>query len=163
MIRPPQELPFRGYTTPKDFIFRLFIDSGKGHPGFAGYIGAAFVGCWERAPEGDWPEGETYYELPSYNRHRATNPNSLIICAAAGALAAGRAAGPEGKVEAIDVAWKGNVPKHVVHKRMLARLSSAERAILKRCLAGVAKSKQHDLLDAVCMGEDFLLGKGIRT
>lgn len=143
-------------------IRRLFIDSGKGHPGFAMYVGNKLAGVSEYPPERDWAD-EVYFEMPVYNRHRSTSPQSLIKLAAAGALAAGRAAGPGVHVGEIDVAWKGNVPKSVCRTRLIAALSDGERVSLAASICDVPKSKQHDLYDAAYMGLKWFQERGLRT
>jgi hypothetical protein len=140
----------------------LFIDSGKVHPGFAWYVGTTFAGCGESGPAHDWAD-EVYFEMPVYNRRRASAPQSLIKCAAAGALAAGRHAGPCAHVEAIDVEWKGNVPKSIMAERLREWMTTAEVNRLDECLAPVPKGKRHDLLDAACMGKWWLREKGLRA
>lgn len=44
--------------------------------------------------------------------------------------------------------WKGQVPKSVMHRRILGRLSDEEKAIIP----GLAASKLHNVLDAIGIG-----------
>jgi hypothetical protein len=48
--------------------------------------------------------------------------------------------------------WKGSVPKHIHHARLLAKLDECERIIVDAARERIAKSKQHNLLDAVGLG-----------
>jgi hypothetical protein len=48
--------------------------------------------------------------------------------------------------------WKGQVPKAIHHKRVIAKLSSVERETVEFGLKGIAPSKQHNVLDAVGLG-----------
>lgn len=141
---------------------RLFIDSGKIHPGFAWFVGPEFVGCGETGPTHDWAD-EVYFEMPQYNRKRAASPQSLIKLAAAGGLAAGRHAGPASTVQPIEVSWKGNIPKAITLQRLVDRLSADEQQRLAMWLEKVPRGKRHDLIDASYMGVDWLRGKGIRA
>lgn len=46
-------------------------------------------------------------------------------------------------------AWKGQVPKDVHHRRIVAKLSPAEASRVASRLERVAESKRHNVLDAV--------------
>lgn len=48
--------------------------------------------------------------------------------------------------------WKGTIDKAVHHPRIRAALTDREAAVLAAAEAGVAKSKRHNLLDAVGIG-----------
>lgn len=52
--------------------------------------------------------------------------------------------------------WKGQTPKEIHHKRVLARLSPTEKTRLDGCLSCVARGVRHNVLDAVGLGLWFL-------
>jgi hypothetical protein len=56
--------------------------------------------------------------------------------------------------------WKGTVPKHIHHSRVLAALMGRERALLPK--RPNAKDFDHNMLDAVGLGLWFLSKEGIR-
>ena len=142
-------------------IRRLFIDSGKCHPGFAWYVGTTFAGCGLSGPAFDWAD-EVYFEMPVYNRRRSASPQSLIKLAAAGALAAGRHAPPAAYVAEIDVSWKGNAPKSIMAARLREWMTEDERDLLGDCLLNIPTARRHDPEDAACMGKWWLREKGLR-
>ena len=152
-MKDPRRAPFP--------LRRLFIDSGKKSPGFARYEGTQFLDVSADGYDHDWAD-EVYYELPKWNRNRPASPNTLIVLAAAGALAAGRHAAPGAHVEAIPVEWKGSVPKAIMAERLREWMTEAERAVLFTCLAGIPKAKRNDCEDAACMGRWWLAKKGLR-
>lgn len=45
--------------------------------------------------------------------------------------------------------WKGQVPKDVHHRRIVAKLTPTEAALVASRLTRVSESKQHNVLDAV--------------
>lgn len=67
----------------------------------------------------------------------------------------------EGAVQAVlPATWKGQVPKHIHHARVLKELSPAETVVLQKGFLGVRKDLQHNVLDAVALG---LYGVGRRV
>lgn len=55
--------------------------------------------------------------------------------------------------EVIMHTWKGSVDPDVCCRRIVASLSSEERALLDAALLSVAKGKQHNVIDAVGLGK----------
>jgi len=55
--------------------------------------------------------------------------------------------------EVIPHTWKGNVDPDILCNRIVASLSSEERALLDTSLLSVAKGKQHNVIDAVGLGK----------
>lgn len=49
-------------------------------------------------------------------------------------------------------AWKGQVPKELVHQRLREKLSPEELAVLAVDLKSIAASRRHNALDAVGLG-----------
>jgi len=48
--------------------------------------------------------------------------------------------------------WKGQVPKHIMYKRIMAALSDAELTALTSWLARLPKGSAHNVVDAVGIG-----------
>lgn len=77
---------------------------------------------------------------------------SFVSGVVVGVVAGNKAQG-ETHVELVTARdWKGQVPKDVVHKRILAVLSSNERLVLEKGTAKVPASLRHNVLDAVGIG-----------
>jgi len=116
------------------------------------------------------------YELPEARARDRVDPNVLVRLAAAGALVAGRYAGPLAPVHArTPLTWKGSTPKPVQHGRLWSVLGDDERGRLGGPATGdaIAAAKRrgartrwaktgadcypasfatHNLLDAVALG-----------
>lgn len=48
--------------------------------------------------------------------------------------------------------WKKQMPKEVVHRRMMARMTASEKVILGRARVDVGDTLWHNVLDAVALG-----------
>lgn len=88
-------------------------------------------------------------ELPQvYHNKIETDQNDLIqLAAVVGAICDRFRAAGEPKVY-LPAEWKGQAPKPVIHARMAKRLDEREAA----ALPSMAKSKLHNVLDAVSIG-----------
>lgn len=86
-------------------------------------------------------------------RPREVNPNSILTLARTAGECAGllRARGMS-VTYVTPNDWKGSTRKETSHQRILARLSAGETQILALAFRDVAKSKQHNVLDAVGIG-----------
>ncbi len=49
--------------------------------------------------------------------------------------------------------WKGQIPKEIHHRRVLAALPPDDARTLLPCLEGFPKGKQHNILDAVALAK----------
>lgn len=92
-------------------------------------------------------------ERPRIYPKQKARPNDIITLALRAGECGGRFNSCGAVVDYVEPhAWKGNVPKAVHHRRVLGALAPQERAILDGALVGIAKSKQHNVLDAVGLG-----------
>lgn len=135
----------------------------------------AFARVSVAAPDTVVIEKPTAYSTGAPGRGQAPGeknvpPNDLIDLAAAGFLLAGRFRCPV--VELLAERWKGSIAKPVCHRRMLAVLTPAERALLPagseakvaeavRVLGVTGKCPSYkwhgvDVLDAVSLGLVYL-------
>ncbi len=89
-------------------------------------------------------------ELPRiYPYQKRITVNDLIDLAAVAGACAG--AGP---VEFVYPAtWKGQTPKDISHRRVMKKLSLAEVQVVESCLQAIPKSLQHNVLDAIGIGQ----------
>lgn len=82
-------------------------------------------------------------ERPESYSGQPVNPNNLLILS----LRAGEVAGlfPRAVVQyVLPKVWKGQLPKEICHRRARAKMSAAELL--------VAKSKNHNIWDAIALG-----------
>lgn len=93
---------------------------------------------------------EVVCEMPRvYPDERKKRPNDLLdLAAVAGSCAC---LGP--LVFVYPYQWKGQVPKGIMHERVRRQLSLGEVVVLDQCLKQVPKSLQHNVLDAVGVGQ----------
>jgi len=94
-------------------------------------------------------------ELPQvYSRHHqtaakaGTDPNDLIQLAAVVGALCNAFESVDTQIVYLPAEWKGQVPKDIMHRRAAERLNAEEAA----CLPSLAKSKIHNVLDAVSIG-----------
>lgn len=135
----------------------LAIDPGKAAGG-AFFIDGQLK--WAALIDADAPESEPYamlqhlrglagvctlVEIPiAYMGARSkVDPNNLITTA----FRAGKLAGDFSETIK-PVTWKGNVPDHVIYKRIYAALAPDEANVLPR----IGASRMHNVLDAVGIG-----------
>jgi hypothetical protein len=88
-----------------------------------------------------------------YPHGRTKNPNDVLSVAINAGEWAGyyRALGcPVTYVE--PAKWKGQIPKDVHHARIFAKLTPKEQGIMLGCAEGIARSKRHNMVDAVGLG-----------
>ena len=138
----------------------IAFDPGKDHFAYAAFEENRLVRCNRLSA---WNEGIekmtalkgdvlAFIELPQvYNqRHWKGDPNDLLAVA----LTVGALKFAVRKASAIELVpphkWKGNVPKAVMLKRIESKLDTEEKEILSQI--SVAKSKRHDVLDAIGIG-----------
>jgi hypothetical protein len=139
----------------------MTIDPGKDKVAWAAFVGSKLTRCgvagsWEGVEQFETLRGdvEVVIEVPQvYDRRRwRGDPNDLIdVAQTVGAIRwAARRARAVVLVRPHD--WKGSAPKGIVNARVekLIRESDDEADALATC--PVAKSKRHDLLDAIGIG-----------
>jgi len=85
-----------------------------------------------------------------------SNPEDLIQVATVGAYCAGMLSRGDGAVLFTRPSeWKGNVPKDIHARRMIAALSVPEVTCMERDLTTVPKSLRHNVTDAIALGLYF--------
>lgn len=110
------------------------------------HLGAQALDLARQLPRGH----DVIVEIPRlYPRSRKLQPNDLIRLAFAGGVCGGVGV----SLETIEpVAWKGQVPKDVCHRRLIKELSYEEVLVIEKGLEGVPKGLHHNVLDAVGIG-----------
>lgn len=93
-------------------------------------------------------------EVPQIYQRSKGDPNDLIdVARMAGAMeyvARNRPDGRPARIEAVrPFQWKGNLPKEVHHKRILAELSKDSLGVLEGSFKTIPKSLRHNVMDAV--------------
>lgn len=129
----------------------LAIDPGKHASGIAAFGNSLLVAVYFTSDTSilDWiaPETQVIVELPQVYVVGKGDPNDLIALA----FAAGRITRRFANVDTVRPAqWKGQLPKDIHHRRVRASLTLWELEVLER--ARIAKSKLHNVLDAVALG-----------
>ncbi len=134
----------------------LYAHDPGARQGWAAFRAGALAWAGTSWPRAFVPGATVVVEIPESRggRTRATTDDLIKL-----ALRAGEASGFARAALCIVVQvkpseWKGSVPKAIHHKRILAQLDDAERAIV----AGATK----DVLDAVGLGIWYLTSHGIR-
>jgi hypothetical protein len=135
------------------------IDPGKRSTGYAIFEGGFLVDCGvlsgKKAALLRVADAPLVIECPKVypmrNNTKKASPNQLIVLAVL-----------VGEIKALyqkfgtsvifPQDWKGSVPKHVSHSRVRKVLSLQERKLLDQLLEGIARTRQHDVLDAVGIG-----------
>lgn len=132
------------------------IDPGAS-AGWARFINGTLSSCGLGVPPivgpGIATATDVVVEKPEYHKHEKVNPNDLITLAIRVGRDVERAA-REGISARIvrPTEWKGSVPKTIHHPRIRAVLDGTETDILDRALGANAKSKGHNVVDAVGLG-----------
>jgi len=126
----------------------ITIDPGK-HTGWAAWDASPLLAaCGVGVPPAFLTIGEHgVIERPMVYPRSPVPPNDIVTLA----IDAGRVVGMAGfaSVEwVLPRRWKGSAPKAVMHARIFAKLTLAERAIYDRVKDGAAK----DCLDAIGLG-----------
>lgn len=138
------------------------VDPGKARSSVASFLDGVFVGCWmvhvsdmqELAAE---KRGRVVMELPVVYPGSRVRASDLVDLAAAGMAVASRLAAQGERIHTTSPSdWKGQVPKEVTRKRVLAKLTAPELSRLTECLAPIKPSLQHNLFDAIGIGLVFL-------
>lgn len=129
-------------------LSRAFLASGSGWQDTA-------QTAWELILDG-YPFGlrglnpELAIEIPQVYEKRKTDPNDLISLALMAGAFAGRAVEVTTYLPRI---WKGQVPKHIMTRRIKKKLSPEE---MTRVELPSARSLQHNVWDAVGIGQYHL-------
>lgn len=142
-----------------DLVSLVSIDPGKNHMWCAAWSGGELVQArgielsdatgFVRSWEWGWVS-EIAVEVPQVYQGRVagTDQNDLIDLAIRAGWA--QVMAQDKVTEYWPSQWKGQLPKKVCNRRTLAVLSPSELAVVENC--GVAKSKKHNILDAVGIG-----------
>lgn len=129
----------------------LAIDPGVS-TGWARIVDGQLVACGLGDPPVTRSCPKVIIERPQVYRGRASkgDPNDLITLA----IQVGRYTERFGGAEhVLPHTWKGSVDADVLCRRVLASLTPEEQAVFDRCTASVAKSKLHNVIDAVGIGK----------
>ncbi len=147
----------------------LSVDAGVKVAGAAAWNDGKLVSAW-------LARGKTWYEtafqlmkdttfIPDilvievpqiYSEHKLTgDPNDLIDVALMAGAVQGLFASFECPLQVVCYRpgqWKGQVPKAIMGRRILARLSEAEKATIESC----PESMRHNAIDAAGIGLKYL-------
>lgn len=142
----------------------LSIDPGidTGYALWRGY--GQLLACGVADPRRNCPEGirSVIIEKPQVYEARNSkgDPNSLIALAIQVGEYKGFFEERRATVALIRPHdWKGTLPKEVHHARLWEALSPAEQAVVSQAGRGVAKSRLHNMLDAVALGREAFVRK----
>lgn len=137
----------------------LAVDPGAKYLGWAVFSGdppALALACCgfmsiADLPDCWWRPDELVVEVPQIYPQRAWkgDPNDLVNVALAAGIVIGRVRCKK-VLTPRPHQWKGNVPKAIHHKRVIACLSVEERVVLNA--AYIPASKKHNCIDAVGLG-----------
>jgi hypothetical protein len=129
----------------------IAIDPGVHRCGWALFVAGKLVDCAYIPTKDIEVSGRTIIELPQIYRSSKSkgDPNDLIdIALVVGALLE-RSGGHAELV--LPRKWKGTVPKKVMLKRIVSKLSEAEKRVLSNAY-GATKSTLHNVTDSVGIG-----------
>lgn len=90
-----------------------------------------------------------------YPGGRTQRPNDLIDVAIGAGIGVGHFLNATADVAVEQITprtWKGTVPKEVMERRILSRLTDSENDVILQYSATLPKSKRHNVVDAVGIG-----------
>ena len=135
------------------------VDPGKARSSVASFLDGVFVGCWmlHVSEMGDVARGRVVMELPQVYPGSRVRASDLVDLTAAGMAVASRLARQWERINTLSPSdWKGQVPKEVTRKRVLAKLVEIEMSRLTECLEPIKPSLHHNLFDAIGIGLVFV-------
>lgn len=94
---------------------------------------------------------EAVTEFPIVRRQEAYKGNDMLLTAASAGLFLG-VCKAQRVITVKPGAWKGQVPKEEMCRRILDILTEEERALFERCMIGKLKSLHHNAIDAIGIG-----------
>lgn len=127
------------------------IDPGVNASGIATWRGNQLIAARYYKPSGQWVGYSLVIEKPQIyqGRKQKGDPNDLIdLAIEVGVLSTLFSDGTVTLVKPRE--WKGQVPKEVMLKRILSKLTADELQLIKGL--GLSKSQSHNVVDAVGIG-----------
>lgn len=140
----------------------LAIDSGK-DTGWALFENAELIACGldrETNPTPNYPT-RAVIERPHAGKSKASKDDIIVLAIRAGEQG-GRVLARYG-IEPeyiIPTVWKGSIDKDVAARRIWEKLNQKEQVVVTQAGKVVAKSKHHNIIDAVGIGL-HVVGRGI--
>lgn len=93
-------------------------------------------------------------ERPTIYPHTKVDPNNIVTLSLNAGNHAGRLETLGARVHWVEPrTWKGSVPKHIHHPRILAALSPLEQDVVSVCGKGISIKKIEDMMDSIGLAQ----------